>query len=314
VERLDDRLLPSTLAADFGGNGLWAWFSGSGSWLQLTTADAAEVDVADNGDVVASFAAGPVGLWRWVAGVGWQHLSAEVPQQVEASAAGEVFADLGAGGLWRWRPAAGWQHLTALDPSQFVVTAGGDAFGDFGASGVWRWAIAAGWQQLTTLDPQQLALGRVAGELFADLGAAGVWGWTVGMGWLLLTAADAESLTASDYGALAGDFGPLGLWRWTPGTGWLHLSALDPVQMVAAPGGDLYVTFTSLAGPWRVGINPPFPAWVWSQLAALPPDGLEASSAFLFGDFSTAGLWRWTFLGGWVQLSPWNAESLSARG
>src|SRR5262245_50920331 len=85
VEELEDRTVPAGVLGNFGSNGLWLFtsFGLTGSWQQLTTATPSEIHLADNGNVVATFTSGPVGLWRWAGA--WQQLTTQVPQETQVS-------------------------------------------------------------------------------------------------------------------------------------------------------------------------------------------------------------------------------------
>ena len=54
VEELEDRLVPSTVVAEFPGNGVWRYEDTSG-WKQLTTAQASNISFNANGNVVGAF-------------------------------------------------------------------------------------------------------------------------------------------------------------------------------------------------------------------------------------------------------------------
>ena len=71
LEVLEDRDVPSTLAAEFPGHGVWSY--ASGTWQQLTTNNASQVAADAGGDVVAEFPG--QGVWLFSGGT-WQQITA----------------------------------------------------------------------------------------------------------------------------------------------------------------------------------------------------------------------------------------------
>src|SRR5947209_4890436 len=83
VEYLEGRCLPSSVVADFAGQGLFRYTEGSG-WALLSTADPEQVVVAANGDVFGDF--GSAGLWRFDNRFGyWGQLSTMNPELIAAA-------------------------------------------------------------------------------------------------------------------------------------------------------------------------------------------------------------------------------------
>ena len=70
LEALEDRDVPSTLAAEFPGHGVWSY--ASGTWTQLTAADASQVAADSHGDVVGEFPG--QGVWLFKDGA-WQQIN-----------------------------------------------------------------------------------------------------------------------------------------------------------------------------------------------------------------------------------------------
>src|SRR5207302_1408859 len=98
LEVLDERLVPSTVAAHSGAGGLWR-FSDARGWEVLTYADPVAISVGVTGDVAADFGGG--GLWLFTNAGGWDFLTYSTPQTFSAGV-GEVVCDFGTGGLWAY--------------------------------------------------------------------------------------------------------------------------------------------------------------------------------------------------------------------
>lgn len=325
VERLDERLVPTRVVADFLSNGLWRWVSGpgaTGTWTQLTTASPLEVDSADNGDVVASFTSSPIGLWRWTQAGGWTQLTPSIPDQFEVSAGGDILGDFGfsLGGLWRWSIGTGsWQQLSTVNPEALDVANNGTAFIDFGSVGLWRWNIPGGMVQLTTLNPEEIGVVLGApghGEVFGDFGLNGVWRWKDGMGWQFLSSSNPEDITVSDNGPFFGDFGAIGLWRWAGGI-WGQLTPFSPTSIAATPTGEVWAVFGgALSGTWFWS-PPTFGLAAWGYMTSQIPQKLVVDvNGEVFADFGTIGLWRIrTSIGlPWQQIAALNPFDISSRG
>jgi hypothetical protein len=114
VEQLEDRSVPSTLAAEIPGSGVWRWMDSTG-WKQLTPTDVSLVACDSRGDVVANAsqvaidANGDVaalihnfGVWRFEDSTGWQMLN-----QDDA-------------GIWLYTNGTLWQRLSPASPSQMA--------------------------------------------------------------------------------------------------------------------------------------------------------------------------------------------------
>jgi hypothetical protein len=181
----DNPIVPATptyTAAAFPGQGLWRKAS-DGGWVELTAANADEVDADANGDVVAAFAG--AGVWRYTDATGWQQLTAANASLIAMSGKGIVVAAFAGQGVWRYEDWRGWQLLTQANASQLGVDLYGNVVGEFAGAGVWRFDDFHGWQQLTGADASLVAIGDngvVVGQ-FGD----GVWRYDNVNGWVFLT-------------------------------------------------------------------------------------------------------------------------------
>ena len=200
--------------ADFTGQGVYRFLNTGGAptgsdWTLLTMADAAEVAVAANGDVVAVFAPGGrgvnaagVGVWRYEDSTGWVKLSAGFADGVSIVDSGAVAATFASGaanvdpdavGVWRYEDSTtpNWQHLNAVGASSNPPPAiagihasivglddAGDVVGEFPGAGVWLYTSSTNsWQQpagAPTLDASLLQL-TANGILTAEFPGHGIW-------------------------------------------------------------------------------------------------------------------------------------------
>ncbi len=198
--------------ADFTGQGVYRFLNTGGAptgsdWTLLTMADAAEVAVAANGDVVAVFAPGGrgvnaagVGVWRCEDSTGWVKLSAGFADGVSIVDSGAVAATFASGaanvnpdavGVWRDEDSTNWQHLNAVGASSNPPPAiagihasivglddAGDVVGEFPGAGVWLYTSSTNsWQQpagAPTLDASLLQL-TANGILTAEFPGHGIW-------------------------------------------------------------------------------------------------------------------------------------------
>lgn len=344
VERLDERLLPTRVAAGFENlGGLWRWTE-SGGWSQLTTANPDEVDMDDDGNVVASFLGGaPAGLWRWTESGGWVQLSTfTIIEEVELSGSSTssghvVVADFGtANGLWRWTTSSGWQQLHTANFENVEVDDNGNVVVDYGSNGLWRWTEACQWKHLSTLDPfkgsatdaGQMVTLQVddSGAVFSIFNDASLHLWR----WIPQTACDAQNiwtdLTAAlpdprpshfqvaDTGVVYANFSSgasPGLSRWTLTGGWVNLTPYQSLLFRTSAGGDVlfaqFLASTPVPGTWRWTSSP---APGWNQISTEIPSQLTVSAnGDCYGDYETLGLWRWSeVLQQLIQLSQYNPD------
>ena len=158
LETLEDRDVPSTLAAEFPGQGVWACFA-SRTWVQLTANNASLVAADSNGDVVAEFPGQGVWLYGTAQFGGphtWQQLTAnnatglglgyfrgvgrfQIQYQVTY-----VVAEFPGQGLWHYEdvnysldPLKDWVPLTANNASTEAISPNGDVVAEFPGQGVW---------------------------------------------------------------------------------------------------------------------------------------------------------------------------------
>jgi hypothetical protein len=306
LEELESRDVPSYLAAEFPGQGVWRYdytyygtyppFPVAGSWRQLTANNASLVAADRNGDVVAAFPGQGVWLYR---GGTWQEITANngavgldiafhsvplFPSPVSnfLNTIIVVVAEFPGQGLWRYSlttagtsPAAtaNWMELTANDASTEAIDLNGVVAATFRGWGVWRFADNTGWQQLNTADATSLAIG--ANTTFgppwivAALTGQGVWRFLDGTGWQQLSTADASTVATEPYGyyqPVIAEFPGSGVWYYWS-VEWIHATAAD--ACLVGFGDNYYVGQFPGAGIWVEY------AGLWQQITANNPSSFS---------------------------------------
>lgn len=324
LESLDERVLPSTVYAEFGdplsGGYLVRWQDRTSQVIgieapyQFASADAREVfgiystDYRDHG------------LWRWSVSDGWQQLGTEVPYIIATGSYGEVFAAYDITykdpGLRRWTVSNGWQFLDSEYPDTIAAPIGsfGEVFAVYRNSysdhGLWRWSRY--WQQLGTEVPYLIATGS-SGEVFAAYSTTysdhGLWRWTDSNGWQQVGTESPYLIATSTYGEAFSAYGDRysdhGVWRWTDSNGWQYLDTEYTDGIFTGSYGELFDGYGYNThrdpGLWRWSGD-------WQQLSTEVPGaittGLPGEVFTTYGIFySNHGLWRWSTSDGWAQLS-----------
>jgi hypothetical protein len=322
LEALEGRDVPSYLAAEFPGQGVWRYESAAGAWTQLTTNNASQVAADTNGDVVAAFPG--QGVWLCTRDTAWRQLTAANAASLDVaySPYGEgsdwatgviaVVAEFPGQGLWRfskpmyktgqdWSLASfggGWIQLTANDATTEAVDQNGNVAAAFRGAGVWLFQEFYGpgqrgqtpWQQLTAADASGLALRAVMGGppifLAAEFPGHGVWRYQLNV-WNS-AASGWQQLTASDAATVGIDqFGDVV----AEFPGWGVWSFLDSAAAVAAG--------------WHAG---------WNQLTAADAAlvGIDTAGN-AYGQFPGWGVW-YDQAYSWQCLTPSNASSIDVAG
>jgi hypothetical protein len=261
LETLEDRLVPSTMAADYA-DGVWRYDTTAG-WAHISNLQASLLDVDDAGDVYGAFSSG---LWRWSAATAsWSHPSSLMVNQFQVTASGILYGDFVGSGLWRWDPSSnGWAHLSDLHPSTFpgIAVSDSDAFFGYfstGSVGTWRWTPTAGWSLLTAYQPAQFQT-DTAGDFVGDFTAAGVagtWRWSPTAGWARLSTTAPISIAVSANGAIFEDRGTNGLWRAAPGaTSVTQIDSTSAAFLTALPDGSLFA---------KRYVSGDYSGWYWNS-------------------------------------------------
>jgi hypothetical protein len=255
LEALESRDVPSYLAAEFPGQGVWLYNSAGGTWTQLTAANASQVATDSRGEVVGEFPGQGVWLYNHDYLNQWQQLTANNAASLalgysyyydnaySASTATFVVAEFPGQGLWEFFSknidysfSSGWVQLTANNAATEAVDGNGHVVADFPGQGVWFYGTSSsnggtgGWQQLTAADATCLAIGSAIGtptgpSSVPDVVAAAFAGYGVSRltvdvpghagGWAQLTASTATAVNINTSGDVVAEFPGWGVWSYT---------------------------------------------------------------------------------------------------
>jgi hypothetical protein len=278
LEVLEDRTVPSFVAAAFPDQGVWRYDTAAATWQQLTANNSATQLAADSGgDVVAEFAGQGVWLYHGF----WQEITANnasvldlgytsvfrgpnIGQQTSIF----VVAEFPGQGLWRYTNVVsntffniGWTEITTNNASHAAIDNNGNVVAEFPGQGVWFNTNGGDWRQLTASDASSLAIGATpAGTSFvaASFPGYGVWRIQDGGGWVQLTANFTITLSIGANGDVVGEFQGSGVWSFLDSTaaatagwgkGWNHLTAADATLVGIDANGNFVGQFAG-SGIW----------------------------------------------------------------
>jgi hypothetical protein len=291
LEELEGRDVPSYLAAEFPGYGVWRVHDGT--WQQLTPSDATHVAADSTGDVVGEFPGHGIWLYRNSA---WQQIntadcaslalgySSELTHYDGTHISVYVAAQFPGGGLWLFsdftiiggvagdRHSAAWMQLTPSNASAEAVDANGHVVAEFPGYGVWFNAGGAGgWQQLTPSDACSLAIGSTLygyDWVVAAFPGYGVWRAVPGFqSWQQLTPSDATAVDINAGGDVTAAFAGSGIWSYLESgaataagwnAGWNQLTPADAYAVGIDNNGNVYGAFHGWGvwydqvGSWRL--------------------------------------------------------------
>ena len=122
-----------------------------------------------------------------------------------------------------------------------------------------------------------------------------------------LSNANAQNVFLSaDGSAVVADFGFGGLRRWTETGGWVKATNADPLHIAVDAACETVVADFGAIGlfRWTATDNK------WQRLSRMNVlrVAISADGGTVVADFNNRGLSRWTETGGWLKLSPMNAE------
>jgi hypothetical protein len=286
LEVLEDRDVPSFMAAEFPGYGVWRCQDG-GAWQQLTAANASQVAADSAGDVVGQFPGQGVWLYSSSTGV-WTQITSNDAASLAMGYSSEptlhsgtfihvyVAAQFPDQGLWLYNdftviapPAQGggtsqsasWQLLTPSNASTEGVDTNGHVVAEFPGYGVWLYGAGInGWQQLTPSDATSVAIGSTLfdhSRVAATFPGYGVWRFVDTQGWQQLTASDAATVSIGPHGDVAAAFAGYGVWSYLDssaaaaagwGGGWIHLTGANASGVGIDANGNVYGLFNG--GIW----------------------------------------------------------------
>ncbi len=285
LEELESRDVPSYLAAEFPGQGVWRYESTAGTWQQMTAANASQVAADSAGDVAAQIPG--QGVWLCQGNV-WKQLTTNnasglaLGYSYEAQRIGPpiihtyVVAEFPGQGLWRYAEISGlavnsgWQQLTANNATTEGVDTNGHVVAEFPGWGVWYYTDGNGWRQLTPSDATSVG---IASNLYgysrvvAEFPGYGVWRFVDTGGWEQLTAANAATVSINQNGDVVGEFSGQGVWRYsdtatgTAPAGWSQV--MDDADLVGIDAvGYVYGQFGN-RGVWYDHVGSPYG---WQQI------------------------------------------------
>jgi hypothetical protein len=259
---------------DFGAVGLWRFDQVGGSWIQMSSLDAASglrMDTINPGFEEACAAFPAQGIWRMTfpgAPVYYLLTGTSTSEDDHASAkftggaAEDLVVDFGTLGLWLLKENDYIWHN--IDPNSvdrvrevyFVGDTGAELLIRYNASpaGLWLWDYAGFPGAVTQLHA-----------------------WTPDpAGFVEPFDVNGDTETNGDQ-EVAVDFGSNGLWKYdSTDLSWIQLSGLDPEFMVAGDYGDvgykgtLIVDFGPAYGLWQYTAS----TGAWLQISGLSPDSV----------------------------------------
>ena len=321
LETLEERNVPSTVVGNYD-NGVWSYTTGSG-WSFLTSAQAQQLDVTDNGTVYGKFSDG---LWRHTSAGGWSKLSNLNVQSFQVTDDGILYGDFGASGVWRWNTGGGWLQISSQDVATLTVSDADVFYGRFdgaAALGTWRWTASDGWLKLTNNRPNELLsddAGNLVGRFstYIMAGQQGTWKWNATVGWSRLSNAAADDIDVSDNGTVFEDRGTAGIWRLGTATGatFQQISPFDAKNstIFALANGDLYYDWNSSAGVYSGWVYKATTGWVKvvdNSLNAFPVVTGKDGDAFF--DHGATGTWHWSPTQAFHQLGGKNPTLLVSQ-
>jgi hypothetical protein len=253
LDTLEDRTVPSTVVADFPGQGLYTYTYLSESvhvWHKINGYDpsAMAVDSA-TGNVVATFPGFGTALWR-ASTNSWQMLtSADASILSISPASQQVIAEFPGYGVWEYAPKAGWAQLTPANASSLAIDVVGNVVAEFPGYGVWYDdALGHSWAQITPADASQVVFADV-GFVMAEFPGYGVWDSHDGGSWVQMTGADASSLAGSGNGGMAAaTFTGYGTYAYNVTSATWYLIDTRPNYGLATDGADFAGVFADDQG------------------------------------------------------------------
>jgi hypothetical protein len=245
------------LVAQFGSTGVWQFDRSTGTWAQLTPANASLLAMDTNGDVAAEFPG--YGLWEYQPGSGWKLLHGVDVSLLTMNASGTIAVEFPGYGVGQYTPGAGWRLLTGANASQLAIDANGDIAGAFPRYGVWEFQSASGWHQLNGVDVTLLAMDP-QGDVAANFRGYGVGEYSPGTGWRLLNGTQASALALDPQGDVLANFVGYGVAEYVAGSGWRSLTTANAAALAADDSGTIYGAFAGF-GVWQYD-----PTRGWFQL------------------------------------------------
>jgi hypothetical protein len=255
-----DTTAPFTSAApvvvgQFGTQGVWEFNRTSGTWVQLTPANASVLAADPQGDVAASFPG--YGVWLFKPAGGWAQIGGGDAAALAMDALGDVAGSFPGAGVWLYRPAAGFKQIGGGDAAVLTMDAQGDVAGTFPGHGVWLYRPVAGFKQIGGGDASALAM-DAQGDVVGSFPGAGVWLYRPATGFQQIGTADASILALDALGDVVGSFRGAGVWEYRPAAGFRQIGTSDAAALGMDALGEVFGSFAG-AGVWEFD---PYRGWV----------------------------------------------------
>jgi hypothetical protein len=247
--------VPAPPVGQFGNTGVWQFNRATGSWVQLTAANASFLATDSVADVAAAFP--HYGVWLYNASTGWKQIHPVDVSALAMDAAGDVVVNFPGYGVAEYT-AGGWRTLTGANASLLAVDAAGDIVADFPHYGVWEFKASTGWLQLHVLDVTALAIDG-AGDVAANFAGYGVGRYTTATGWQLINGVQASVLSMDATGDIVAEFVGYGVGEYVASSGsWRSLTMANAILLVSDSVGDFYGEFAG-SGVWEFD---PMRGWI----------------------------------------------------
>jgi hypothetical protein len=250
LENLEDRTVPSTVVADFPGQGLYAYNTVTQYWHHINGYDASAMAVdSSTGNVVATFPGFGTALWKSNIN-GWQLLTgADASILSIASAGKQIVGEFPGYGVWDFRTNTGWVQLTGADASSLATDDVRNVVGAFPGHGVWFFtALTNTWTQITAAEASQVVFCDV-GFVMGEFPGHGVWTSHYGASWHQETTVDATALGGSSNGGMAvGSYYGYGTYAYNVNTDAWYLISTSPNYGIATDGADFAGVFAGDLG------------------------------------------------------------------
>jgi hypothetical protein len=243
------------VVGQFGTQGVWEFNRASGTWVQLTAANASVLAADPQGDVAAAFPG--YGVWLLKPASGWKQIGGGNASVLAMDPQGDVVGSFPGAGVWLYRPAVGFKQIGGGDASALAMDAQGDVAGAFPGAGVWLYRPAIGFQQIGTGDASVLAM-DANGDLVGTFPGAGIWLYRPAIGFQQIGTADATALAMDAVGDVVGSFRGAGVWEYRPAAGFRQIGTSDAAALGMDALGEVFGAFAG-AGVWEFD---PYRGWV----------------------------------------------------
>ncbi len=258
---------------------------GRSMWEILTSAP---------GGLAANF--GSSGLWFYRNGA-WSEITSLSPGMMAAYSTDMVAIFQGAG-LYQYNGSA-WTQLTGLTSIDMMVGMPDRVYVDFTGAGLWQYNGA--WTRITALNPNMMT--AFGNNLLANFPGAGLYQFN-GSSWTQLTPLSSADSMVADATTAYVDFPSAGLYAYSGGT-WTGLTSLNTAMMAIYGTNTLAAKFTGFGLYSWNGSS-------WTQLTSIAAQGLIGTSAALYVNFGSSGVYQYN--AGWTQITPLTPNLMGSLG